>query len=269
MFGFFLKKSFCDFWDNLLFGFICNTLILIAGAATIFGMAELANSPALSESLQIITSLGLSAVGLFLILLFYTNLNDKAKEIAFYKAPPFKELFDGFWSHWREALVLLAMSAAVILIVLVGIPFYLQMGSFFGLFLASMLFWAVVITLISMQWFLPLRAQLNNDSVLKSVKKSYLLFFDNPGFSFGMFLYTLVLIVLSVFLVGLLPSFTGLLVEWNVALKLRMYKYDWIEEHPEIPVKEVKKYINWYDLLEYDRDTIGPRTLKNFIFPWK
>lgn len=268
MFGFFLKKSFCDFWDNLLYCFFCNTFLLIGGAAVILGMSSLANAPALSESLQMITSIGLSVIGTFVVVMFYVNLNRHAKEIAFYKAPSLKETFQGIGSNWKEALVLIVMIIAIVLIVLVGIPFYLHMGSLFGLFLASMLFWAVFITILAMQWFLPLRAQLD-DPVLKSVRKSFLLFFDNPGFTLGMFLYTLVLTVLSVFLVGLMPSFMGLLVERNVALKLRMYKYDWIEEHPEVPLKEVKNHLNWYDLLEYDRDTIGPRTLKSFIFPWK
>lgn len=268
MFGFFLKKSFCDFWDNLLYCFVCNTILLVGTAAVLMGMASLANSSALTESLQMITSLGLAVIGSAVVLLFYVNLNLRAKEIAFYKAPSLKDTFKGLGRNWREALVLLAVTLILVLITMVGIPFYLQMGSLFGLFLASMLFWAVFITILAMQWFLPLRAQLD-DPVMKSVRKSFLLFFDNPGFTFGMFLYTLVLAALSVFLVGLLPSFMGLLVEWNDALKLRMYKYDWIEEHPEIPVKEVKNHINWYDLLEYDRDTLGPRTLKNFLFPWK
>jgi len=268
MFGFFLKKSFCDFWDNLLYCFFCNTILLVGIAAVLMGMASLANAPALPPSLQMITSLGLAAIGAFVVLLFYASLNRHAKEIAFYKAPSLKETFQGIGKSWKEALVLLAMILIMALLCLVGIPFYLQMGSLFGLFLASMLFWAVFITVMAMQWFLPLRAQLD-DPIMKSVRKCYLLFFDNPGFTFAMFLYSLVLTALSVFLVGLLPSFMGLLVEWNVALKLRMYKYDWIEQHPEVPVKEVKHQINWYDLLEYDRDTIGPRTLKNIFFPWK
>lgn len=268
MFGFFVKKSLCDFWDNLLYAFLCNAILISAVAGILLGMASLANEAALPESLQIITSVGLGVIGTFIVLLFYGCMNDHAKEIAFYKAPSFKEIFNGFWSHWKDALFLLVLNVALVLIVMLIIPFYLQMGNLFGLFLGSMLFWAVVITLLAMQWFMPLRAQLD-DPLLKSVKKSFLLFFDNPGFTFGMFLNTLFLVALSVFLVGLIPGFMGLLVEWNVALKLRMYKYDWIEEHPEIPVKEVKKHINWYDLTEYDRDTIGPRPLKSFLFPWK
>ncbi len=231
-------------------------------------MSALVSTPLLSETMQMVTSLGLGFAGLFAALLFYTSLNDKAKEIAFYKAPSFKEVFSGFFAHWKDALALLLVSVAIILILLVIIPFYLRLGNLFGLFISALLFWGVLITLIAMQWFMPLRSQLK-DPLMKSIKKCFLLFFDNPGFSIGMFLNTLVLIALSVFLVGLVPGFMGLLVQWNVALKLRMYKYDWIEEHPEVPVKEVKNHINWYDLLEYDRDTIGPRTLKNFIFPWK
>ncbi len=59
------------------------------------------------------------------------------------------------------------------------------------------------------------------------------MFFDNPGFSFFVFLSSAIVLVVSFFLAFLIPGFAGLALGGNVALRLRLYKYDWIEEHPQ------------------------------------
>ena len=84
-----------------------------------------------------------------------------------------------------------------------------------------------------------------------------------------MLLYSLLLIVMTPFMAFLAPGFSGLLLAWNNAFKLRMYKYDWMELHPEIPIQKARKQIPWEELLAEDRDTVGTRTIRNLIFPWK
>jgi hypothetical protein len=142
------------------------------------------------------------------------------------------------------------------------------MNSLLGLALASVIFWFLVITGLSIQWFIPLRARMH-DKFFKCLKKCYIVFFDNAFFSIGVFIYTLFLYVLSILFVFLIPSFSGVLLALNNALRLRMYKYDWMEQHPELTPKEARKNIPWEELIAEDRDTVGPRNLKSFIFPWK
>ena len=108
---------------------------------------------------------------------------------------------------------------------------------------------------------------MNND-LKKSIKKSFIIFFDNPGFSLFMFLYTIFLVVLSIALFMIAPSFCGIVLAHTNGLRLRLYKYDWLETHPDASPAE-KKHIPWQELVAEDRDNVGPRTLKNFIFPWK
>ena len=48
-------------------------------------------------------------------------------------------------------------------------------------------------------------------------------------------------------------------------MKLLMKKYDFLEENPDA----TKKDINWEDLLYEDKQLVGPRSIKNMIFPWK
>jgi hypothetical protein len=96
------------------------------------------------------------------------------------------------------------------------------------------------------------------------LKKMFLLLLDNPLFSFGLFLGSLLILAVSVFTVFLLFGVTTLLLWWNTALKLRLYKYDHLEKHPDD-----RRRIPWDALLVEDRERVGKRTLKGMIFPWK
>ena len=84
-----------------------------------------------------------------------------------------------------------------------------------------------------------------------------------------MALYTIVLLTASTVLVFLMPSFTGITLAQINALRLRLYKYDWIEQHPELTSRKDQKNIPWKALLQQDKETLGPRNIRSFIFPWK
>ena len=109
--------------------------------------------------------------------------------------------------------------------------------------------------------------QVKNEKEARS-KKSFVIFFDNPGFSFFMFIYTVFLVVVSIAFFMIVPSFCGIVLAHTNGLRWRLYKYDWLEEHPDASPAE-KKRIPWKELVAEDRENVGPRTLKNFIFPWK
>ena len=66
-----------------------------------------------------------------------------------------------------------------------------------------------------------------------------------------------------------MPGITGIILAQNNALRLRLYEYDWMEEHPELSEKEARKSIPWKELIAEDVETLGPQTLKGLIFPWK
>ena len=103
----------------------------------------------------------------------------------------------------------------------------------------------------------------------KCLKKSFIIFFDNAGFSVFMLLYNTVLLAMSVFLFFLLPSAAGITLALTNALRLRLYKYDWLENHPELKTRKEQKNIPWDELLQNDKDMVGHRSFKSFIFPWK
>lgn len=264
MTGFFLKKCFCDGWDNILALVAYNLLCLVLIVGAWFFALQL-------KTFAILAVLGV-AVCVVLLFMILLAVNQTTAKFAAFKYVSVKETLVEVFAKWKEALVLTGICIVLVYMVKGGLPFYFGMyresGNIFSLFLASVLFWFLVVTVLSLQWYFPIRAQLNN-GIVKSLKKCFMLFFDNSLFSVFMFVYALFLLGLSFFLAFMVPGFSGILLAWNNAFRLRLYKYDWIEAHPELSPKAARKQIPWDELLAEDRETLGPRTLRSFIFPWK
>jgi hypothetical protein len=134
--------------------------------------------------------------------------------------------------------------------------------------LAGLIFWTLVLAVISFQFFFAIRARLDTKP-LKIIKKCFIIFFDNPGFSIFSALYTLVTLILSIIFVFLLPGPGGLLLFLDEGLRLRLMKYDWLEATPPAPDSPPRRPIPWDTLLIEERERTGSRTLRNIIFPWK
>ena len=92
----------------------------------------------------------------------------------------------------------------------------------------------------------------------------FLILLDNPLFTLSLMLTSLLISLLSVLTALLLPGIATVLLLTNAGLKLRLYKYDYLDQHPES-----RKHIPWDMLLNEDRERVGKRTLKGMIFPWK
>lgn len=260
MIGFFIKKNFFDGWDNLLSLVFPNLLIfaLVVGG---YFVADVALNLSLLLSMLV---LGIFWCGTSIAIFAFGSC---AAEIANFKSVTFKDWLRNFPSVWKDGLIFGLITGVLTTLGAITIPFYLQMEGMVGLFLAALVFWFLLVCVLAFQWVLPIQSIMNND-LKKSIKKSFIIFFDNPGFSLFMFLYTIFLVVLSIALFMIAPSFCGIVLAHTNGLRLRLYKYDWLETHPDASPAE-KKHIPWKELVAEDRDNVGPRTLKNFIFPWK
>jgi hypothetical protein len=71
--------------------------------------------------------------------------------------------------------------------------------------------------------------------------------------------------ILSAFTAFLLPGLGSIVLLLQVATKLRIYKYDYLEENPEAN----RRKIPWDAILIDDKQRVGKRTLRGMIFPWK
>ena len=260
MIGFFIKKNFFDGWDNLL-SLVFPNLLIFAFVVGGYFLADVALNLSLLVSILV---LGIFWCGTSIAIFAFGSC---AAEIANFKSVTFKDWLKNFPSVWKEGLIFGLITGILATLGAITIPFYLQMEGMIGLFLAALVFWFLFVCVLAFQWVLPIRSLMNND-LKKCIKKSFIIFFDNPGFSLFMFLYTIFLVVLSIAFFMIAPSFCGIVLAHTNGLRLRLYKYDWLETHPDASPAE-KKHIPWKELVAEDRENVGPRTLKNFIFPWK
>ena len=263
MFGFIIKKNFCDGWDNLLSVVLANLVFLFSG----LGLVLLNCLTARSESqLLLLFVLILSVIILSVIIFAYS---DTAAHIANFDGIRIFDFIKAIPGVLKDATLFALMNCAVFLISSFSIRYYIvESGSLFGFALGCAIFWVDFFYLLAMQWFIPIRALMHNN-FKKCLKKSFIILFDNTGFSLAMGLYNLILIVLSFVCIGFFPSMTGLLIANTNALRILLYKYDYLEEHPELTTKKQRRQIPWDDLIAEDREILGPRTIRSFLFPWK
>ena len=256
MIGFLIKKAFFDMWDNMLGIIMLNLGFILLTAGMLYLPTLLSFNTALS-----IFSL---AVGILLFNIYAGAASHAVGEFADYKSISFKEFFALFRQTYKSSLALGILTAIEVVILLVAFPFYAQLGGFLGLAAMALIFWITVIWTLASQYYFGIRKRLDTD-IKKIFKKCFIIFFDNTGFSVFLGLVSLLIIVLSAVTAFLLPGIASLLLWHQVALKLRLYKYDYLEENPEAD----KKKIPWTALLLDDKDRVGPRTLRGMIFPWK
>jgi len=255
MFGFLIKKTFFDMWDNL-FRILLLNLGFIVITAIFLLLPLLSGIPALMITVLVI------GVALFTV---YTGAASKmCAEIADYKQPGFSDFFSFVKRSLVPSLLIALAAAAYVLIVVIAFRFYGNMKSMVGTLAAALLFWITIAIVLSLQFFFPIQSRLDN-KFAKTLKKSFLVFLDNPGFTIALFLSSLLIMGVSVFTALLLPGIASLLLWWNNAFKLRLYKYDWLEKNPQ----GNRRHIPWDALLVEDRERVGKRTLKGMIFPWK
>lgn len=260
MIGFFIKKAFYDGWDNLLQIVLLNLCCLAVG----FGGFFLAQATAELVYLSVAV-LAVAAIAECVLLLAISSL---MAGVANYKSFSLKDFVGAVRATWKHGILYGLFLTLIGFILATTFPYYLGFGNLFGFAIAAILFWTAIVVILSLQWFLPIRSQLETN-FFKCIKKSFIIFFDNPGFSIFMFLYSFVLTALSTVMIFLIPGLTGILLAYNDAFKLRMYKYDWLEKHTDLDFKAARKSIPWSELLAEDDETVGHRSIKSFIFPWK
>lgn len=272
MFGFIIKKSFCDDWDNLLSVVIVNLISVTIGLLLLLLCANI--TPVIKDLdentlVPFFIMIGALLIGSIFISIINFAFGELAAEIANFNGIRLVDFFKAIPGVLKDAVLYGIMIAVMIIISLFCLDFYfLKMQSLAGFFIGSLFLWVDLFLILSLQWFVPIRSLMKND-FKKCFKKCLLIFFDNTGFSILMAIHNLVLIAASVFLVGFFPSFAGIMIAKTNALRLRLYKYDYLEEHPELQTKAERSKIPWDELIYDDVEALGPRKLRSFLFPWK
>lgn len=254
--GFFIKKAFFDGWDNLIpmvFFNLLFVLILVLSFSVL----------SLMESMTVL------AYVLLVLLLFVQSLITGGVAGATlswsnYQRDTFQAFKEGLVRNIRHSILYFFLQLFLFLLVFLVIPFYFSVDNPVSLVITVVLFWLTVILLLACPFYFPLMCRLPGDRPLKTLKKCFIIVADNLLFAIFFGIYNIVCIAFSVFTMGLVPGVTGMQLAAQDAIKLLMFKYDYLEKHPAD-----RKNINWEDLLYDEREKVGPRSLKNMIFPWK
>ena len=295
MFPFLIKKAFFDMWDNLFRIFALNLGYVLIISGTGFLISAVAQTQLAYFAVLIVGCAALSV--------FTMGTAAITSALADYKTPEWREFVDAIRARWLPAVALVAINAAVFLfLTMIALPVYTQ--STLGLVALGLLGWTAVFWLLATQAFFPLITRMA-DPFGKTVRKCLTLLFDNTGFMVGLFItlnvtapYLIALFLLLFLSVPtrllafgspmlLLPGPATAVLLLTVAFKLRMYKYDYLEERqadagedgapdgdpPEEggrPGRRRRRVrIPWDALLAEDREQVGVRTLRGMIFPWK
>ena len=251
-----IKKTFFDMWDNLFSIIFLNIGFSLITAVGIY-------------ILQLFTKLDLAflflgilvVAGIFLVYIGAASM--LARDIADYKAPTFKTFFQYIKEVWKASLAF-TLTIVIQLFIILGVYLYSRIGNILSFLAISILFWTSVVWWLSSQYYFPVRSRLDT-KVKKIFFKSFALFFDNTLFTIALAIGTLILLILSSFTAFLIPGIGTILLWHQVGTKLRCYKYDYLEQHPDAG----KKNIPWTQLLDEERERVGKRTLRGLIFPWK
>lgn len=257
MIGLFTKKAFFDGWDNFLSMVIHNMLYLALLILTLTG----------------ISFLGENNLAFYIILLlfffFFSILMGGTAEVtknySNYISETWRPFFKGIKRNIKHSLVFFFLTIILIFLAFFTIPFYASISGILGILLSVIMFWVLVIILFSLPYYFPLMTLMPGDGPFKTLKKCFLVSSDNLGATLYLILHFVVDVVFSVLTVGLISGVTGIMLSNQDMMKLIMKKYDYLEENPD----KTRKDINWDELLQEEKDTIGPRSLKSMIFPWK
>ncbi len=254
---FWIKKAFFDFWDHFLVSILLN-LGFIAVAAVSFVLA-----PEIQPAAPVLGVIILLA-GVALLFVYVAGVAMIARDITDYRNPQWSSVLEYLRELWPAGLIYAAMMIGSFFLLTIAIPTYAALNNLIGTAALALLFWAAVIWYVGLQFFLPVRTRLDR-SLKKILKKSFILLFDNPLYALGSAIGFVLIVVVSVFTAFLLPGPAGAIIWLQAGFKLRLLKYDYLEENPDAD----RRRIPWDRLLVEDRERVGKRTFKGMIFPWK
>jgi hypothetical protein len=262
MIGFLIKKTFFDLWDNLFRIVPINIGFVALAAIPVFIPSLIPIAPLA----MLVMFAGVVLLGVYLAAA--AQCLRKVSDYSFFGFRDFFSCFKDFKKTWLTGIVLGVFAALCAIVFTVALPFYLSISSIVGWFLGILLFWFLAAGTVALQFLPAIRARMNN-TMRVSLKKCFIVFFDNLGFCVFSFIHNLVILALSAFLAFMAPGPAGILLFLDEGFRLRLLKYDWIDEHPEVLLTGKRPKIPWDELLIEDRENTGTRSFKSFIFPWK
>ncbi|MGI9256797.1 MAG: hypothetical protein ACR2PY_07680 [Salinispira sp.] len=252
-----IKKWFFDYWDHFFHCTIINVVF-------IFSLLIPIGIPAWTISASIPVSLIILIAGILWLGILTSAAALYINEIVQYRTPEPRQFFAFLRAGLPYGLLYAGLWALVFFLALVVLPFYGAVDNIFGIIAFVCMFWTLILLTLAMQYYFPIVAQLDKRPG-KILRKMFIIFLDNPLFTISTFLCSVIMLILSGFTAFLLFGPAGVILLGQVACKLRLYKYDYLEENPGAS----RRRIPWQSLMYEDSQRVGSRSLKGLIFPWK
>lgn len=257
MFGFALKKTFFDLWDNLYFAIAVNVGFTV-GVLGVSSLSFLFQGWGTLGFLLFVPLPFVAAALLGGLATFW------ARDVAVEGTARFSDFPSRWAASWKTSLAFCALWLVLAGGLLFGVPFYNSVNNVLGFGFGVLIAWAAFFAAGLGLYYPGLNAQVE-PQVGKLLRKSFLLFLANPGLTLLMALVFVVCVALSVVTLGFFPGIFGISIWLQVCFKFLLAKYEWLEANPEAD----RKAVPWAVIVAEDMDKVGPRSLRNLIFPWK
>ena len=284
MFGFQISKWFWNLWDHLLTIVLLNLLGL-----TIWGICFLLYDEFLTRDVTtvmmviVLGVIGILSLFLFTLLQHFSALVNYS--IAKFGQSDWKRNFRKAWQKpsVMAALLFDILFFVCIIVYYISWQFYYLQGDLGSLFALGLLFWLALLFFLGFGFYFPLLVR-EEFSLKKAFFQSYLVCWDNFLLAIGLGISALFMLIMSFMPpIMLFWGFTGLGLWYEVSLRILYYKYEYLKQlqqgesfddlskksNMKLPIQCKKTVIPWRFLLREERERIGPRSWRNFIFPWK
>lgn len=242
-----LKKCFFDGWDNLLVLFLNNIgFLAIIGGFIIFKGAFAAECV------------------LFALATFHLcGISGIAFKISRSLGSCMKGYVQGIKKVGHMILFYLLVIVSFFCIKYI-IPFYFSYADIVYDALGFFMLFMILLLILALVYFFPLALFLEKDRPLKTLRKCFIVLFDNFGLSFYCIFKDIFDLVISVFTAFLVPGIFGVVINRTTAVSFFMLRYDYMEKE-----KVSKEYAFADRYLEKVEEEYEERNLRTLFVPWK
>jgi len=257
MIGFIIKKAFFDTWDNLIKFVVFNFMTIPFLVIAYYGFKIVAVGSVLGFIIVFIGLIGL--------IIHQGTISYFMRDIGDSQSVTIKDYFKYLKTDFKIKLQFALAWSFFITITTFAITYYLNGTGMMSLIPLALVFWFSVMTSMATIMFFAIKIRLEGN-FKKVLKKCFILLLDNPLAGIFVFIYSFILLILSIPSLGLLPpGLSAISCVLDTTVHMYELKYDYLEKNPDVN----RKKIPWKELTWDLNENIGPRSLKGMIFPWK
>jgi hypothetical protein len=257
MFGFLVKKTICDIWDNSLAMPVLNAGFAVS-AGLFFVLPRLLKAPSILVAVLI-------AAGFLWCGIYIAAASAALMPVSEFGVFSIRQ----FMTEIKKSLLTGPVTGALLIfaaiLVSVVIPFYVRLKSPFAFFLAGIVGWVLAFCLLTALFF-PAISRRIGGGLADSIRQTIAFLFDNFVFCILCVFFCAVLFAVSIVLFFMYPGPAGIILFLDEAVRMRMLKYGYEKNQSG---SKPGKSVPWAMLLEKDREALGKRTFRSFLFPWK